>query len=74
MSARFSGLLAVGYRGGSRVNAADTALSVGQKRKPPDAEPGVNAGPNTGFAGKGRERPSCVEPSVYITEAAGKPA
>ncbi len=46
----------------SRVNAADTANSRGSQTTAYSVEPGVNAGPKTGFAGKGRQRPSTTEP------------
>jgi hypothetical protein len=54
LSARFTGLLPAGYGLGSRVNAADMEMCVGEKGEPPSAEPGVNAGPNTALGGKAR--------------------
>jgi NADH-quinone oxidoreductase subunit M len=55
MSAPFTGLLfPPQYDGRNPVNGVDMPVSM---EKSVHAEPGVNAGPSTGCAGKGRKRP-----------------
>ena len=56
---------------GSHVNVADAGAPVSHEVLPRHNEPGVNAGPNTGCAGRGRKRPQRV-PRGRCPIAAGR--
>ena len=58
----------------SRVNATDTPKPTVEQQSHVSPVPGVNAGPSTGFAGKGRERPSttCRRSSTALAGRIGR--